>query len=175
MNTRFKFATAALALACMLPAIHNAGAQTAQPQNFAVIPVKPESWNVETADNSQNRIAAWVDPKTENRIEILQQRIVRKEHAEIFFKAFQQQLTGNNFTLSAEPAKRTFTLVNAQERTGIWTEYQFNAAEIPITVVTFAFALEDTAIIVTGFFARTNSAEGIETLKTVISQMLERS
>ena len=133
----------------------------ASAQTAPVIPVKPAAWNAETTE-SASHIAAWVDPQTESRIEILSMRIVRAQHLATLTQAFQEQLLKNNFVQTKAPEERTFMLVNAKERIGTWTEYEAQASEIPIAVATYAFVVRDTAIFVVGYFARPHSATGID-------------
>ena len=144
----------------------------ASAQTAPVIPVKPAAWNAETTE-SASHIAAWVDPQTESRIEILSMRIVRAQHLATLTQAFQEQLLKNNFVQTKAPEERNFMLVNAKERIGTWTEYEAQASEIPIAVATYAFVVRDTAIFVVGYFARPHSATGIDTMQEVIRQMID--
>ena len=56
-----------------------------------------------------------------------------------------------------------------------WSEYEFTGAEVPISVVTFEFTIAGTVVYVIGYCARTNRAEGIDAMQSVISQMVDKS
>ena len=135
----------------------------------------PAGWSAIENGISDHRIAVWREPETESRIEILTQRIVRTQHAETFFSALHNQLLENNFSLTTPAKTLSITLSDGTERSGNWTEYEFLTAEVPITVVTFEFALDDAAFIAVGYFARANAPEGIEKLKAILPLMTKSS
>ena len=90
-------------------------------------------------------------------------------------EAFEAQLLENRFKRTAATQQRSIPLVNATKRTGFWSEYEFTGAAVPISVVTFEFTIAGTVVYVIGYFARTNRAEGIEAMQSVISQMVDKS
>lgn len=146
--------------------------------NAFALPIElpaPNGWSTIENGISDHRIAVWREPETESRIEILTQRIVRSQHADTFFAALHSQLLENNFSLTAPAKKLSITLSDGSERSGAWTEYEFLTAEVPITVVTFEFALDDAAFIAVGYFARANAPEGIEKLKSILPLMTKSS
>ena len=108
------FALAAITFLAASPAL----AQTAA---MPVEIVKPDAWQA-TETESADKGADWVDPKTENRIEIRTVRIVRDEHASTLREAFEAQLLENRFKRTAATQQRSIPLVNATKRTGFWSE-----------------------------------------------------
>lgn len=156
-------------------ALHPLGGYAAWAQT-APIPieiVKPDSWQV--SDNATDGLAAeWVDPKTESRIEIRIVRIVRDEHADTLREAFNDQLLDSGFKSTAPSVERVVPLVNATKRTGYWSEYEFTGVEVPICVVTFEFTVSGAVVYVVGYFARTNRADGVDVMQSIISQMVDK-
>lgn len=147
----------------------------AQTDALPVAAVRPDDWQNAESGASDEASAQWVDPKTESRIEVRSVRIVRDQHAAAFREAFDAQLAAGNFKRVSDAKERTIPLVNAEKRTGYWTEYEYAGADVPISVVTFEFAVSGMAIYVIGYFARPNRSEGVEALVHAISQMVDKN
>lgn len=151
--------------------------QTAAAQSPAEVPVvlfQPDAWNIDNTDVSDRRIIAYVDPKNDNRIEVLARDLVRESNAPALFEAFNDQLLKSNFGVIEPPNERTFDTNDAKQRTGKWAEYSFTSSEIPIDIITFSYTAKNTAILLVGYFANINRSAGIETMKTMIANMIDK-
>ncbi len=147
------------------------------PDNFPVELSQPDNWTIDKSDQADGRVIAYVDPTNDNRIEILSRAVVRDTHATALFTEFDKQLTNNSFNPRSAAHEETYDLVTpGQTRKGLWAEYEFKSSvEVPITIVTFAFTVQSTAIILVGYFATENRTAGVEVFKAMISKMVDKA
>jgi|GEM_PF-4489748 len=144
-------------------------AETVLPVTIAA----PADWKPQNDAIGEGLLAAFVDPKTENRIELLSKQIIREEHAAALFEAFSNQLVSSGFIVTAQGTEKSFDLTDGTIRKGTWTEYTYITSDIPISIVTFIFTAQSHAIIVVGYFSRAERERGIETLQTLIQNMAD--
>jgi len=146
-------------------------AETVSPVTIAA----PADWKPQNDALGDGLLAAFVDPKTENRIELLSKQIIRDEHAAALFDAFASQLVSSGFIVTAPGTEKLFDLADGSIRKGTWTEYTYITSDIHISIVTFIFTAQSHAIIVVGYFSRAEREHGIETLQTLIRNMADSS
>ena len=140
---------------------------------FPVLVSSPLAWQTLPLP-SGNHLASFYDPKTENRVEVLQKEVVRKKHASALVDAFSSQLVSSGFSVTSSVLEKDYTLVDGSTRVGAWTEYSFVASDIPIIVVTYSFLIQNHVILVVGYFSRVERESGLIRLEEVISGMVER-
>ncbi len=147
------------------------------PNNFPVELSQPENWNIDQSDQADGRVIAYVDPSNDNRIEVLHRNVARDTHAAALFSEFDKQLVSTSFNVRVAPREETYELVSpGQSRKGTWAEYEFKSSvEVPITIVTYAFTVQSSAIILVGYFATENRTAGVEVFKTMISKMVDKA
>lgn len=136
----------------------------------------PESWTQNTKDVNTHRVAVFVDPNTENRIEVYSRNATRSAHANVLFDAFHDHLLNNEMTSVEKPADYTVECLDGSILKGKRGEYNYESSDIPVSVVTYSFVTHnDTAFIVVGYFVRANRDEGIQAFDAMLKKITNAS
>lgn len=146
----------------------------AQEANAAKADVKlvvPAGWEDRKDEAKDGRIAVYVDPKTEHRIEVMARFNTRDTHAKALFEAFHEQL---KTTLDDQiNNEQSYVLEGGAMRTGQYVAYETRESDVPISVATFAFTTKDIAYIVIGYFANAKREAGLQAFEAFIQSMTD--
>lgn len=153
--------------------------QTAQAQDqepdFAKIMVhivQPDGWEDflhKTPNPPKERIALFIDPQTEHRIEVMARFQTNETHTNALVTSFHEHLR-NTLDVKSD-SEKIYELDDGQPRTGRYVIYSTRESEVPITVVTFAFPAAEAAYLVVGYFANVTRDEGLKTFDDFIRRM----
>ena len=168
--------TLALALTILVAAPVSAQTQANSVDTPTVEIVAPAGWKRSTLSEDDVRIAAFIDPKTSNSIEVIGKQVIRSEHIESLYDAFDKQLQNASLQKneSASVPNKEFVLVDGTKRSGRWNEYTYTTSDIKIIVADYLFESQNFVVIVVGYFSAAEYDKGIESMTEFIKTLTDK-
>ncbi len=141
------------------------------------LPVKleiPNGWTIKNLPEGDKRFVVYEDTNTASSIEVLGKQLIRAEHAQTLFKAFDGQLVNVGFVKNnAATTDKTFKLTDGSNRTGSWYAYSYQKGAVAVQVSAYIFTVKNFAVIVVGYFSAAEEETGIKQMETLIQNMVE--
>ncbi len=167
---------ATLILAAALFGASPVFAQSSDPLEQATVEiVAPANWTRTTLKSDDVRIAAFVDPKTSNSIEVIGKQIIRPEFKDALFQTFDQKLKEASLEIiDSATQERSFTLSDGTTRTGTWKEYSFSSDKVRISVLEYYFISQNYVVIIVGYFSSSDRDSGLKTMEDFIKTVTDK-